>query len=73
MKFKPGIYQHYKGNKYLVLSVVKHTETLEDMVLYITLYENEMSKMWVRPLEMFLEEIEFEGRKMPRFTFISER
>lgn len=71
MKFKPGIYQHYKGNKYIVLSVAKHSETLEELVVYISLYDNEESKMWVRPLSMFMEEVEYNGVKQPRFKFLS--
>jgi hypothetical protein len=53
-KLQMGVYKHYKGNKYLVLGVAKHSETLEDLVVYTTLYENEKSAMWVRPLKMFL-------------------
>lgn len=67
-----GVYQHYKGNKYLVMGIAKHSETLEKMVVYVTLYENEESKLWVRPLAMFLEEVEYEGVKQPRFKFVSE-
>jgi len=69
---KPGIYQHFKGNKYKVHGMVKHSETLEDLVLYEALYENALGKMWVRPKEMFLEDVMVEGKRIPRFTFISE-
>ena len=68
---KPGIYQHFKGKKYKVHGLVKHSETLEDLVLYEALYENALGKMWVRPKEMFLEEVEVEGKKVPRFMFFS--
>lgn len=71
MEFKPGIYQHYKGNKYIALGVAKHSETLEELVVYITLYDNEQSKIWVRPLKMFMEEVELNGQKTPRFKFLS--
>lgn len=71
MNFKPGIYQHYKGNKYLAIGVAKHSETLEELVCYISLYDNKESKIWVRPLAMFMEEVEVNGEKKPRFTFIS--
>lgn len=71
MDFKPGIYQHYKGNKYLVIGVAKHSETLDEFVVYISLYDNKESKIWVRPLTMFMEEVEVEGVRKPRFTFIS--
>jgi hypothetical protein len=60
-------YQHYKGNHYKVLAVVKHSETEEDLVLYETLYENPMSRLWVRPVSMFLEDIEINGERVPRF------
>ncbi|CAG1023230.1 hypothetical protein DOJK_02184 [Patescibacteria group bacterium] len=71
-ELKLGIYQHYKGNKYLVIGIAKHSETLEELVVYITLYDNELSKIWVRPLEMFLEDIEFEGKTVPRFKYLGE-
>jgi hypothetical protein len=71
MKLKPGIYQHYKGNKYLVLGVAKHGDTLEEFVVYIALYDNKESKMWVRPLKVFIEKVEVKGKKVPRFKFLS--
>jgi hypothetical protein len=70
-KLKIGKYRHSKtGNFYRVLGVAKHSETLEDLVIYECLYDNSKSKIWVRPLKMFLEEVEIEGRKVPRFVFI---
>lgn len=71
MIIQKGIYQHYKGNTYEVVGVAKHSETLEDMVVYKPLYENPGAMLWVRPLSMFIEEVEIDGKKMPRFTFIS--
>lgn len=72
MKPKLGVYEHYKsGKKYRVLGVAKHSETLEGLVVYEALYENEMSKLWVRPLAMFLEEVEFNGKQVPRFAYLS--
>lgn len=65
---KLGIYQHYKGNKYEVLSTAIHSETLEKMVVYKALYGD--NQIWVRPLEMFLETIEKDGEKVERFKFI---
>ena len=61
MNVKFGVYEHYKGNgkKYRVIGVAKHSETLEDMVVYEALYDNEVSKLWVRSLEMFVGEVEF--------------
>lgn len=70
MKF--GIYKHSKtGKLYKVHFVAKHSETLEDLVVYEALYESE-TKYWVRPQHMFTEEVELEGKKVPRFEFIKE-
>ncbi len=63
-----GIYQHYKGKKYKLLNVVRHSETLEELVLYETLYENELGRFWVRPKEMFVEEV---GEGTPRFKLLT--
>ncbi|MEQ1666515.1 MAG: DUF1653 domain-containing protein, partial [Bdellovibrionales bacterium] len=51
------IYQHFKGNKYKVLYLAKSSETLEDLVVYETLYKNPEGKYWVRPLKMFTETV----------------
>lgn len=62
------LYQHHKGMFYKYLGVVKHSETLEDLVLYETLYENKLAKDWVRPKEMFFEKTQSqEGSTVPRF------
>lgn len=66
-KLQLGVYQHYKGKQYLVLGIAKHSETLEDLVVYCALYENQKSALWVRPLKMFLEEVMVDGKKTPRF------
>jgi hypothetical protein len=74
MKIKPGIYQHMKkGTQYKVHFVAKHSETLADLVVYEALYDNDKSKYWVRPVEMFTGEVEIEGKKVPRFKFIKEK
>lgn len=65
-----GTYQHYKGKKYTVLGVAKHSETSEELVVYVTLYENKESALWVRPLQMFLETVVIEGKEVPRFRFV---
>ncbi len=65
-----GLYEHYKGNKYRVLSLVKHSETLETLVCYECLYENPEGKLWVRPLEMFCETVVAQGKAVPRFKFL---
>lgn len=71
-KLKTGIYEHYKGHKYLVLGFAKHSETLDNLVVYVCLYENEQSHqhMWVRPYEMFLETLEKDGEVIPRFKYL---
>jgi hypothetical protein len=61
----PGLYRHYKGLDYEVLGVVRHSETLEPLVLYRPLYND--SGNWVRPFAMFLETVEVEGCLRPRF------
>lgn len=69
---KKGIYQHFKGKKYRLLNVVKHSETLEELVLYEALYENAEGKLWVRPKSMFFEEVTRDGKTFPRFVLIEE-
>jgi hypothetical protein len=67
---KSGTYRHSKtGKLYRVLGVAKHSETLEDLVVYETLYRNPTSKLWVRPVKMFLEKVEVDGKKVPRFKY----
>lgn len=64
-----GIYEHYKtGRLYLVKSVAKHSETLENLVVYESLYRNDTSRIWVRPLEMFVEIVQYNGQPVRRFT-----
>ncbi len=67
-----AMYKHFKGKFYRVLGVAKHSETLEELVVYEALYDNQRSKLWVRPKKMFLEEIEKDGKKVFRFTFVEE-
>lgn len=70
---KLGIYEHSKSGKlYRVIDIVKHSETLEDLVLYESLYKNPKSKYWVRPKKMFLEKVIIDGKKVPRFLFKSK-
>ena len=65
-----GIYEHYKGKRYLVKDVARHSESLELMVVYECLYENPLGKMWIRPLQMFQEKIEIDGRVLARFRLV---
>lgn len=67
---KIGKYRHYKGNEYEVIGAAKSSETLEEMVVYRALYGD--GELWVRPLKMFLEEVEVNGQKVSRFQFIDE-
>lgn len=67
-KIKLGKYEHYKGKQYEVIGVAKHSETLEELVVYRALYGEH--GLWVRPSKMFSEMVKIEGKKMPRFRFI---
>lgn len=67
-----GVYEHYKQKRYRVVAVAKHSETLEDCVVYEALYENKIARVWVRPLTMFLETVEVDGNQVPRFRLVSE-
>lgn len=67
---KVGKYKHYKGKEYEVVGIAKHSETLEDLVVYKALYKNELSELWVRPLELFVGDVEVDGKKVPRFEFV---
>ncbi|WP_430432904.1 DUF1653 domain-containing protein [Methyloversatilis sp.] len=61
----PGRYRHYKGGEYEVVGVVRHSETLEPMVLYRPLYND--SGLWVRPYDMFVGLVEIDGVPQLRF------
>ncbi|PLW79297.1 DUF1653 domain-containing protein [Candidatus Woesearchaeota archaeon] len=65
---KLGRYKHYKGNMYEVIGIAKHSESLEEMVVYKALYGER--GLWVRPLSMFNEEIEVDGKKVKRFQYV---
>jgi hypothetical protein len=68
-----GIYEHYKGNKYEVISIGIHTETREKIVIYKALYKGDFPEgtLWLRPLSMFKEDVLVEGKLAPRFRFLS--
>ena len=68
MDIKIGKYQHYKGGEYEVLCMAKHSESMEEFVVYKALYGE--GDVWIRPLKMFIEEVNFGGKKVPRFKFI---
>ncbi len=65
MDLKPGKYRHFKGGEYELIGVAKHSETLEPMVVYRTLYGE--SGLWVRPAAMWTEIVERDGYRGPRF------
>jgi len=67
-KIKKGYYRHYKGNFYQVLDIARHSETKEDLVVYRALYGD--FGLWVRPLSMFCETVEIEGKAIQRFEFV---
>ena len=63
-----GRYRHYKGNEYQVIGVARHSETLEEMVVYRPVYGER--SLWVRPLAMFVGTVDAGGRAIPRFARI---
>ena len=67
---KPGRYRHFKGGEYEVYGVATHSETGEQLVVYRTLYGER--GLWVRPLTMFEETVEREGKIQARFVYIGE-
>lgn len=69
-KISKGKYRHYKGHLYEVIDIARNTETLEDMVIYKALYGD--FEIWVRPLKMFLEDVEVEGKIQKRFEPIED-
>ena len=67
------LYRHYKNKPYKFVGTAKHSETLEDMVIYECLYDNPSAKVWVRPKGMFFENVDIGGRMKPRFEKIPLR
>lgn len=72
MQIKPGVYRHYKGKKYRVIGLAKLESSLEDMVVYETLYKNPVSKLWIRPINDFVNKVEVKGKKISHFQYIGE-
>lgn len=64
-----GIYRHYKGGEYEVVGVVRHSESLEPLVLYRPLYND--SGLWVRPFAMFVGPVTQDGQTQPRFAWVA--
>ena len=69
-EIKIGKYRHFKGNKYEVIAIAKHSETTEDYVVYRALYGD--GGIWVRPASMWNETVERDGKTFKRFTYIGE-
>lgn len=70
MHIKLGLYRHYKGNVYQVLSIARHSETLEILVVYQALYGD--YGIWVRPYDLFVGTLLSEGKEIKRFEFLQE-
>lgn len=68
---RPGKYRHFKGGEYRVLCLARHSETLEPMVVYQALYGE--GGVWVRPAAMWTQQVEREGRLVPRFQWMEEQ
>lgn len=70
-ELKCGKYQHYKGDYYKVIGLATHSETMEKLVVYRALYGEK--SLWVRPLLMFTENIEIDGKQIPRFKYVENK
>ena len=70
MTVKPGRYRHFKGAEYQVIDVARHSETAEELVVYRPLYGD--GRLWVRPLQLFVETVQLDGRQIPRFLFLGD-
>ena len=68
---QPGRYRHFKGNEYQVLGIARHSEPLEELVVYRALYGD--GGLWVRPASMWTETVERDGYHGPRFIWVAER
>lgn len=70
MEIRPGRYRHFKGGEYEVIGVARHSETMEELVVYRALYGER--GLWVRPAAMWLETVERDGKQFQRFTYIGD-
>ena len=70
MTVKPGKYRHFKGNEYEVIGTARHSETLEEMVVYRALYGD--GELWVRPAAMWEDTVQRDGQTFRRFTPIDD-
>ena len=69
-EIRPGKYRHFKGNEYRVIGMARHSETMEEMVVYQALYGE--GGLWVRPAHMWSEQVDRDGYHGPRFAYIGE-
>ena len=67
-----GVYKHYKNKSYKVHSLAVHSESLETLVYYECLYENDLGQMWVRPIENFLSTVNVKGTEVKRFDLTEQ-
>ncbi|MES2133641.1 MAG: DUF1653 domain-containing protein [Bacteroidota bacterium] len=72
MSLEKGLYKHYKGKLYEVIGTARHSETLEELVVYKATYQQEGENLWVRPLSMFTEMLIVEGAEVKRFEKIKD-
>jgi hypothetical protein len=76
MEIKSGLYRHYKGKYYAVIGMGMHSESREELVFYIALYDDAEfgeNSLWVRPKEMFMEKVKVDGKELPRFEYIKDK
>jgi hypothetical protein len=66
---KPGRYRHHKGNDYEVIGVARHSETLEELVIYCQLHRDR--SLWARPRALFEGDVTIDGHRRPRFEFVA--
>lgn len=71
MTVEPGFYEHFKGKRYEVIGTARHSETMEEHVVYRALYGDH--GLWVRPVAMFAETVERDGKVMPRFRWLGRK
>lgn len=70
---KLGKYQHYKGKFYDVIGIARHSETLEELVVYRALYNSKEfgnNALWIRPKKIFLKNVSVDGKEVPRFKYV---
>ncbi len=72
-EIKLGKYEHYKGKQYEVIGLARHSETLEELVIYKALYSSEEfgnNALWARPKKMFFQTVTIDGKDVPRFKYL---